>query len=195
MMNETAFPNRAWGQLPSRYTGFAYPLHAAAPHHFTLVEDANGVVLSEIFGAAGIGGRFSVVRAVVPTKTWRGIRDHVRARLNDRINDVNQRDKGKQPRIPTCKSWTRVGPTLIGRILGLELCVLLWSLQGADEERAQRAVWQWAAYRPEELYWLFQQADLDGREWDSPLVGYRAALPIIMQHDRQGNRARFSSAA
>ena len=84
-------------------------------------------------------------RVRLERSTWTGIRDAARRDFNPRL---------KAAGLPT-GAWT-VGVTRVDRILGRELCVLLWAAEhaeGADQLPALCA--RWSALRPEERWWLF----------------------------------------
>lgn len=157
------------------YFDFSVP-DVPAPHHVIVEERANNVLFIEDFGA---GSGMILHRAMLPLSVWKMIREDVRKYLNARA---------KAKGVKACKGWRSGGRTGVDRILGRELIVLIWSLAGADEQGVKAAFRRWSTHRPEDLWYLFQQADVDGRTWDAPLVGWRAALPLIMQHDKTAPR-------
>lgn len=169
--------------MTPRYIDFAYPAHLAAPHHFFISETDRGTIyLTECLGAAG-GGRIS--RATLDGGVFKRIRSDIRDALNDRIKGVNASTgmKAGEKKIPSGKGWNKGEPTRIDRILGRELCVLIWALDGCPAGRESAVIDLWKSYRPEDLWWIFIQADQDGREHDVELRGWRKALPVIFQKD------------
>jgi hypothetical protein len=48
-----------------------------------------------------------------------------------------------------------VGANPVDRLLGKELCVLAWAIEGMDFDHIPIAVRNWLALRPEERWWLF----------------------------------------
>ena len=151
------------------YQGFGAPT-TAAPHHIfvRIPSDRNGQVeIWEDFGAAGVGSSVArICRVILPRPVWRAIADPVRTYLNRRLRDH---------KVPTSK-FVLGADNRIDRILGREIAVLAWAVADMTPEEAEAATVRWAAYRPEELWWLFIQADVDGGEWDDPADGWRLAL-------------------
>ncbi len=148
--------------------GFGVP-NDPLPHQFLVRIPAgrtDPVEVWEDFGAAGVGTAAQrICRAAMPRDTWRQVAEGVKAHLNRRL-------KGKG--LKTSRFNAR--DNQVERILGRELCVLAWAIENATPDEAAIAFTRWSSHRPEELWWLFQQIDKDGGEWDSPKIGWRIAI-------------------
>src|SRR3546814_10989873 len=71
--------------------------------------------------------------------------------------------------------WS-VGENLVNRMLGKELVVLAWAIEGADDKVLGRAVRNWIGLKPPERWWLFTMtAAASGRAEDGQR-GWRMAL-------------------
>lgn len=148
--------------------GFGTPDHQM-PHQF-LVRIPKGrkepVELWEDFGAAGLGTAVpKLCRTVMPRETWRQVASGVQAYFNRRLKDKRVK----------CSRFS-TGDNRVERLLGRELSVLAWAIENATPVEVTLAYNRWSSHRPEELWWLFQQIDRDGGEWDSPLLGWRLAI-------------------
>jgi hypothetical protein len=155
--------------------GFGVP-NDLAPHQF-LVRVPTGrtapVEVWEDFGAAALGtAAQKLCRTVVQRDTWRQVAEGVKAHLNRRLKEKDL--KG---------SRFNTGDNRVERILGRELCVLAWAVEDATPDEAAIAFTRWSSHRPEELWWLFQQIDRDGGEWDSPRTGWRIAIRHALIRD------------
>jgi hypothetical protein len=155
--------------------GFGVP-NDPLPHQFLVripVGRAEPVEIWEDFGAAAVGTAAQrLCRATVPRDTWRQVAEGVKSHLNRRL-----KEKGfKASRFNT-------GDNRVERILGRELCVLTWAIENAIPDEAAIAFTRWSSHRPEELWWLFQQIDRDGGEWDSPKTGWRIAIRHALIRD------------
>jgi len=153
------------------YHGFGVP-NDIAPHRFLLrvPEGRGGIVeMIEDYGAAGLAsGLRSICRVRVARATWRAVAEEARSYLNRRL-----REKGLPP------SRFGTGETQIERLLGRELCVLAWAVETMTPEEAAAAVPKWAAYRPEELWWMFTQVDRDAGEFDDQPTGWRSGIQLV----------------
>lgn len=148
--------------------GFGVP-NDPLPHQFLVRIPAgrtDPIEVWEDFGAAAVGtAAQKLCRTAVPRDTWRQVAEGVKSHLNRRLKEKDL--KG---------SRFGSGDNRIERILGRELCVLTWAIEDATPEEAAVAFTRWTSHRPEELWWLFQQIDKDGGEWDSPKTGWRVAI-------------------
>ena len=148
--------------------GFGVP-NDPLPHQFLVkipVGRDGSVEVWEDFGAAGVGTTAQkLCRAAVPRDTWRQVAEGMKGHLNRRLKTKDI----KRSRFST-------GENRIERILGRELCVLAWAIEDATPDEAAIAFTRWSSHRPEELWWLFQQIDRDGGEWDSSKTGWRLAI-------------------
>lgn len=155
--------------------GFGVP-NDPLPHQFLVRIPAgrtDTVEVWEDFGAAGVGTAAQrLCRAAVQRDTWRQVAEGVKAHLNRRLKEKDL--KG---------SRFSAGDNRVERILGRELCVLAWAIEDATPDEAAIAFTRWSSHRPEELWWLFQQIDRDGGEWDSPKTGWRVAIRHALIRD------------
>jgi hypothetical protein len=70
----------------------------------------------------------------------------------------------------------RTGENLVDRMLGRELCVLAWAAEDATDEQISTICRTWAAFQPEERWWLFlRTVAATGRPEDRGR-GWRLAL-------------------
>ena len=157
--------------------GFGAP-NTSLPHQFFVripKGKAAPIEVWEDFGAAAVGtATQKLCRAAVPRKTWQRVTQGLKSHLNRRL-----KEKGiKASRFAT-------GDNRIERILGRELCVLAWAVEDATSDEAVIAFTRWSSHRPEELWWLFQQIDKDGGEWDSPRTGWRSAIRHALIRDSE----------
>ena len=155
--------------------GFGVP-NDPLPHQF-LVRIPSGrtdpVEVWEDFGAAAAAtASQKLCRIVVPREAWRQVAEGVKSHLNRRL-----KAKGLKG------SRFVIGENRVERILGRELCVLAWAVEDATPDESLIAFTRWSSHRPEELWWLFQQIDRDGGEWNSPKTGWRIAIRHALIRD------------
>lgn len=155
--------------------GFGVP-NDPLPHQFLVripAGRADPVEIWEDFGAAAVGTTSQkLCRAAVSRDTWRQVAEGVKSHLNRRLKEKELK-----------ASRFNSGENRVERILGRELCVLVWAIQDATPDEAAIAFTRWSSHRPEELWWLFQQIDKDGGEWDSPKTGWRIAIRYALIRD------------
>lgn len=155
--------------------GFGVP-NTPMPHQF-LVRIPTGrmdpVEVWEDFGIAAVGtAAQKLCRVTVPRDAWRQIAEGMKSHLNRRLKEKDLN-----------RSRFSSGENRVERILGRELCVLAWAIEDATPNEAAVAFTRWSSHRPEELWWLFQQIDNDGGEWDSPKTGWRVAIRHALIRD------------
>jgi len=159
--------------------GFGVP-NEIDPHHFTVEIPAartEAVVITEHFGLRGgaHGLPDSIVRCRVPRATWTAIAEEAKRVLNERL-----KEKGI-----ASSRWSS-GVNKLERLLGRELCVLAWAVEGAAKELAPNAVRNWVALRPDERWWLFSMAAaMTGAEGDGD-IGWRKAIRIALTENPTG---------
>lgn len=155
--------------------GFGVP-NDPLPHQFLVRIPAgrmDPVEVWEDFGAGGVGTAIQkLCRVAVPRDTWRQVAEGVKGYLNRRL-----KEKELKP------SRLNTGDNRVERILGRELCVLAWAIEDATQDEAAIAFTRWSSHRPEELWWLFQQIDRDGGEWNSSKSGWRLAIRHALIRD------------
>jgi hypothetical protein len=127
--------------------GFGVPA-SSDPHHFKVtIPKANSgkVQISEYLGLQAQSDEFAVIdRVIIERPRWTAISAEVQRTFNARL---------KGHGVKTA-AW-KVGDNLVDRLLGKELCVLAWAIEGMDMDNIAIAVRNWLALRPEERWWLF----------------------------------------
>ncbi len=178
--------------MASETIGFGVP-NVVGPHHFVVQIPAgrnDPVVIVENYGCNGetINAR-PVPRVIVSRDAWRVVADPLKAYLNKRIKD--KIDK-KHPSVRFS-----IGDNKVERLLGHEVAVLAWAIEQADEDEARIAFTRWAAHRPEELHWLYQQIVGDAGKPENEPVGWRLAIKqaLIVKDDRPLPRRDVASTA
>lgn len=187
MIRSKGFSGMASGEYGLRPTlGFGVPA-TSDPHHFKVViprSNTGKVLISEYLGMQASTDEQSVIdRVFLDRPRWTAIRSEVQRAFNARLNAHG---------LKAC-AW-KVGDNVVDRLLGKELCVLAWAVEGMDLEKIPVAVRNWLALRPEERWWLFGMAAMstggvgDGnRGWRLAL---RHALGDVAQTDLLGPVAR-----
>ncbi|EOB2784914.1 anti-phage-associated DUF3780 domain-containing protein [Vibrio vulnificus] len=148
--------------------GFGVPA-SSDPHHFkVIIPKANSgkVEISEHLGMQAQSEELSVIeRVVLDRPCWSAIRAEVQRAFNARLKSYDLKPS----------SW-KVGENVVDRLLGKELCVLAWAVEGMDIENISVAVRNWLALRPEERWWLFGMTAMSTGHKDDRDVGWRVAL-------------------
>ena len=133
--------------------GFGVPA-TTDPHHFVvhIPKDARGdVKISEILGMQAQDHAAGVLdRVILERSRWTAIRSEVQRAFNARLKEHKLK----------VSAW-KVGDNLIDRLLGKELCVLSWAIEGIQQENIAIAIRNWLALRPEERWWLFGMAAIN----------------------------------
>ena len=126
------------------------------------------VLVIEDYGYAGghKGVPEAEPRVRLERSVWTGVRDAARRDFNPRLKAVGL----------STGSWT-VGTTRVDRILGRELCVLLWAAEHAeDADQLPALCTRWSALRPEERWWLFGKAAAEAGLPEDRDRGWRKAI-------------------
>ena len=148
--------------------GFGVPA-TSDPHHFkVIIPKANSgkVQISEYLGLQAQSDEFAVIdRVVLARPRWTKIRSEVQRTFNARLKAHNVKTS----------TW-KVGDNLVDRLLGKELCVLAWAIEGMDLEKIPVAVRNWLALRPEERWWLFGMTAMSTGGIKDGDKGWRLAL-------------------
>jgi len=171
--------------------GFGVPA-TSDPHHFKVIVPRNNtsaVQVSEYLGLQALSDEHSVLdRAVLDRARWTAIRSEVQRAFNARLSTHNLKPS----------AW-KAGDNLVDRLLGKELCVLVWAVEHMEMEKIPVAVRNWLALRPEERWWLFGMTAMstggigDGdKGWRLAL---RHALGDVAQSELLSPRARRGTAA
>ena len=148
--------------------GFGVPA-TSDPHHFKVnIPKANTgkVRISEYLGLQAQSDEFAVIdRVVLDRPRWTAIRAEVQRTFNARLKNHDVKTA----------SW-KVGENVVDRLLGKELCVLAWAVEGMDIEKIPVAVRNWLALRPEERWWLFGMTAMSTGGIHDGEKGWRLAL-------------------
>ena len=127
--------------------GFGVPA-SSDPHHFKVIipkTNTGKVQISEYLGLQAQREEFSVIDRVLLDRTrWTAIRAEVQRAFNTRLKSYGLKTS----------SW-QVGENMLDRLLGKEICVLAWAIEGMEIDNIPVAVRNWLALRPEERWWLF----------------------------------------
>ncbi len=133
--------------------GFGVPA-TTDPHHFVvrISKDTRGsVTISESLGIQAQDHAAEILdRVILERSRWIAIRSEVQRAFNARLKERKLR----------VSAW-KVGDNLVDRLLGKELCVLAWAIEGIKQENIPIAVRNWLALRPEERWWLFGMAAMN----------------------------------
>ena len=171
--------------------GFGVPA-TSDPHHFKVIVPRNNtasVQVSEYLGLQALSDEHSVIdRAMLDRARWTAIRAEVQRAFNARLSTHGLKQS----------AW-KAGDNLVDRLLGKELCVLVWAVEHMEVEKIPVAVRNWLALRPEERWWLFGMTAMstggiaDGdKGWRLAL---RHALGDVAQSELLSPRARRGMAA
>jgi hypothetical protein len=129
------------------------------------------VVIVEDYGYRGQEGGIprDEERVVLRRPIWSAIADIARSEFNDRL---------KTAHVLTGRWHT--GTTLVDRLLGKELCVLAWAAETANDEQLPVVCSKWAAFRPEERWWLFAMTVAEAGLPEDTQRGWRRALFLAL---------------
>ncbi len=146
--------------------GFGMIVGSRHYHQVTIGKSA--VCVEEVFQSGIVGGEvletIIVPRALVSRSVWGEIADAAEQSFNHRL-------QGRKLRLG---AWRPV--TLLDRLLGKELLVLMWA---AEQARTKAEIWHiihsWQDFSPEERWWLATEtAAATGKPGQR--TGWRAAL-------------------
>jgi len=121
-------------------------------------------------------------RVVLPRRFWSAIAETAR-------KDFAARLKAKRLTSPR---WTS-GDNKVDRMLGKELCVLAWAAEHASSvEECKVMAARWAAFKPEERWWLFSQTAAEAGLAEDKDAGWRLALYYALASGKVGARKKRS---
>jgi hypothetical protein len=129
---------------------------------------AGMVVLSEEYGylAGDNGSPDREIRVEIERSKWTPLADITRKEFNPRL-------KGKKVPAGTWKP----GDNLLDRLLGKELCVLMWATELATTpDQLETICAKWADLRPEERWWLYAMTAAEAGSAADRDRGWRKAL-------------------
>ncbi len=148
--------------------GFGVPA-TSDPHHFKVIipkANTGKVQISEYLGLQAQSDEFAVIdRVLLDRPRWTAIRAEVQRTFNARLKNHDVKTA----------SW-KVGENVVDRLLGKELCVLAWAVEGREMEKISVAVRNWLALRPEERWWLFGMTAMSTGGINDGEKGWRMAL-------------------
>jgi hypothetical protein len=148
--------------------GFGVPA-SSDPHHFkVIIPKANSgkVQITEHLGLQALSDEYAFIdRVLLERVRWTAIRSEVQRAFNARLKEHNLKTS----------AW-KVGENLVDRLLGKEICVLAWAVEGMTMEKISVAVRNWLALRPEERWWLFGMVAMSTRGIGDGERGWRLAL-------------------
>ena len=160
--------NRTESQIKHQTLGFGVPA-TSDPHHFkVIIPKANSgqVQIVEYLGLQAQSDEFAVIeRVALKRSRWTVIRAEVQRAFNARLKSYGLKTS----------SW-QVGENVVDRLLGKELCVLAWAIEGMEVDNISVAVRNWLALRPEERWWLFGMTAKSTGSIEDGDVGWRIAL-------------------
>jgi hypothetical protein len=148
--------------------GFGVPA-TSDPHHFIVEIPRNNTGTVSIVENLGLQSHDQtqslIARVILERPRWTAIRNEVQRAFNVRLKERNLKTS----------AW-KVGANLVDRLLGKELCVLAWAIEGMDEGLFPIAVRNWLALRPEERWWLFGMTAITTGGVNDGGKGWRLAL-------------------
>ncbi|MDO9507249.1 anti-phage-associated DUF3780 domain-containing protein [Hydrogenophaga sp.] len=154
---------------PAGFVGFGASAEYGA-HVFTVNIPAGrsgDVVLTEEYGylAGQEGTPEFEIRAILPRAKWGKLADAARKDFNARL---------RSSKVPP-STW-KPQANFLDRMLGKELCVLMWAAEHASEEQLDAICIKWTALRPEERWWLYAMTVAQGGLAEDGKRGWRKAL-------------------
>ena len=148
--------------------GFGVPA-TSNPHHFVVEIPRNNTGTVSIVENLGLQSHDQtqslIARVILERPRWTAIRSEVQRAFNVRLKERNLKTS----------AW-KVGANQVDRLLGKELCVLAWAIEGMDEGLFPIAVRNWLALRPEERWWLFGMTAITTGGVNDGGKGWRLAL-------------------
>lgn len=148
--------------------GFGVPA-TSNPHHFVVEIPRNNTGSVSIVENLGMQthdqSQSEIPRVILERTRWTAIRGEVQRAFNVRLKERNLKTS----------TW-KVGENPVDRLLGKELCVLAWAVEGMDFDHIPIAVRNWLALRPEERWWLFGMTAITTGGVNDGDKGWRLAL-------------------
>ena len=128
---------------------------------------AGEVIVTEDYGfLAGMDGTPEYeIRVVLPRGKWTKIAEAARKDFNARL---------RATKVPT-SSW-KPSINLVDRMLGKELCVLMWACEPASDIQVEAVCLKWSLLRPEERWCLYSMTAAQGGLAEDSQRGWRKAL-------------------
>jgi hypothetical protein len=162
--------------------GFGVPA-TSNPHHFIVEIPRNNTGTVSIVENLGLQSHDQtqslIARVILERPRWTAIRSEVQRTFNVRLKERNLKTS----------AW-KVGANPVDRLLGKELCVLAWAIEGMDEGLFPIAVRNWLALRPEERWWLFGMTAITTGGVNDGGKGWRMALRHALGDVAQSERLK-----
>ena len=154
--------------------GFGVPVNKdIEPHHFVVqIPRATraAVHIEEDIGPQGKSAEATIIpRAEVARSHWSAIKGPVKRVFNARLKAHGLR-----------AGQFSVGGNMIDRLLGKELCVLAWGIQGTGQEQVPTALRNWLDLKPEERWWIFGMTAASAGGMTNPGEGWRMAVRYLL---------------
>ena len=146
--------------------GFGVPA-TSDPHHFLVQVPAGNskpILILEHLGMQ-MHDQTVIDRVSLPRKRWVAIRDVVKRVFNARLKEKDLK----------AGTW-KTGDNPVDRLLGRELCVLAWAVEGMDEDKVPVAIRNWITLQPEERWWLYSMTAQGTGGLNDIGKGWRLAL-------------------
>lgn len=148
--------------------GFGVPA-TSNPHHFVVEIPRNNTGSVSIVENLGMQthdqSQSEIPRVILERTRWTAIRGEVQRAFNVRLKERNLKSS----------TW-KVGENPVDRLLGKELCILAWAIEGMEFDHIPIAVRNWLALRPEERWWLFGMTAITTGGVNDGDKGWRLAL-------------------
>jgi Protein of unknown function (DUF3780) len=148
--------------------GFGVPA-TSDPHHFIVEIPRNNTGTVSIVENLGLQShdlaQSLIARVILERPRWTAIRSEVQRAFNARLKERNLK----------ASVW-KVGANPVDRLLGKELCVLAWAIEGMNFDHISIAVRNWLALRQEERWWLFGMTAITTGGVNDGDKGWRLAL-------------------
>jgi hypothetical protein len=153
--------------------GFGCP-DTVDPHHVVVTVPRGRdepVQIVEHFGlrAGHAGLPDTIERVELERVKWTVIADPVRRVFNERLKEKEH----------ATSRWV-VGENKVERLLGKELCVLVWAVEHAPIDLVPVAITNWVGLKPEERWWLFTITAAASGGIDDGDIGWRKALRFAL---------------
>lgn len=172
-------------KLADQFEGFGAATFGAHIFHVEIPVSAKGAItVVEDYGLKGgeNGVPSRETRVVLPRRFWSAIAETAR-------KDFAARLKSKKLASPR---WT-TGDNKVDRMLGKELCVLVWAAEHANSADECKAIAsKWAAFKPEERWWLFSQTAAEAGLPEDKESGWRKALYYALSSGKTETRKKRS---
>lgn len=158
------------GGLPISHPTLGFGVPATSnPHHFVVEiprNNSGSVSMVENLGMqTHEQSQSEIPRVLLERSRWTAIRGEVQRAFNVRLKERNLKTS----------TW-KVGENPVDRLLGKELCVLAWAIEGMEFDHIPIAVRNWLALRPEERWWLFGMTAITTGGVNDGAKGWRLAL-------------------